>query len=231
MAHGSTHLQARETHGVRHAWLVAFGRGSILGLVISLHLVLLALLFGPVMPLQAVADAPREQRDVLRIRWVAQAVTPHRARPVQKPAVQAMRMPRTASGAIPAPEVAAGPGLTASAPAAPAAPAGDYHSPFLSARTGMTGSRSVSRLPGADAAYVRGIVLNDRPSLHQVVRAMTHANRCQYTRMKMGQSPNQFVTRQLMERALEADGCGPQTEHSAADDTVEAISHQAIFGH
>ncbi|WP_426687344.1 hypothetical protein [Rhodanobacter ginsengiterrae] len=228
MAHGSTHLQARETHSVRRAWLVAFGRGSILGFVISLHLVLLALLFGPVTPLRAVADGPRGQRNVLLIRWVAQVVTPRRVRTVQKRAVQDMRVPRAASRAIPAPEVAAEPGPTASAAAAPA---GDYHSPLLSGRTGMAEPPSVSRLPGADATYVRGIVLNEGSSLHQVVRAMTHANRCQYTRMKMGQSPHQFVTRQLMERALEADGCGPQTAHSAADDTVEAISRQAIFGH
>lgn len=229
MAHGSTHLQERQARGLRHAWLVAFGRGAIFGLVISLHLVLLALLFGPVTPLRAVADGQREQHDVLRIRWMAQAVMPRRTSPVRKRAVQAARAPQAAPVATPAPEVTAEP--TPPAAVAPA-PAGDYHSPLLGARTGMTASPSASRLlPGADVARVRGIVLNDRPSLQQVVRVMTRATRCQYTRMKMERSTHQFVTRQLMEHALEADGCGPQATHTAADDTVEAISQQAIFGH
>jgi hypothetical protein len=32
-----------------------------------------------------------------------------------------------------------------------------------------------------------------------------------------------------MERALYADGCGSQAEHSAADSSVDAISRRVIF--
>ena len=59
---------------------------------------------------------------------------------------------------------------------------------------------------------------------------MTTASRCQYERMKMERSTTQFVTRQLVERALDADGCGPPTGHGAADTTIDAISRSAIFG-
>jgi hypothetical protein len=59
---------------------------------------------------------------------------------------------------------------------------------------------------------------------------MAGASRCKYVRMKMEHSTNQFITAQLMDRALEADGCGPQVPHAVGEHTVEAISHQAIFG-
>lgn len=57
---------------------------------------------------------------------------------------------------------------------------------------------------------------------------MTTASRCKYERMKMERSANQFVTHQLVERALDADGCGPQAARTAADATIDAISHRAI---
>ncbi len=66
------------------------------------------------------------------------------------------------------------------------------------------------RLPGSDAPSRTGIPLRTAPSLRQLVQAMTTASRCKYERMKMERSANQFVTRQLVERALDADGCGPR---------------------
>ncbi|WP_250887397.1 MULTISPECIES: hypothetical protein [unclassified Rhodanobacter] len=58
---------------------------------------------------------------------------------------------------------------------------------------------------------------------------MTTASRCEYERMKkMERSANQFVTRQLEERALDVDGCGPQPAHTAADATIDAISRRAV---
>lgn len=57
---------------------------------------------------------------------------------------------------------------------------------------------------------------------------MSTASRCKYERMKMERSANQFVTHQLVERALDADGCGPQAARTAADATIDAISRRAI---
>jgi hypothetical protein len=105
---------------------------------------------------------------------------------------------------------------------------GDYHAAIAGAGNAPWASRV--RLPGSDLPPRAGIQLRTAPSVRQVVHAMTTASRCMYERMKMERSASQFVTRQLVERALGADGCGPQLDHAAAGDAVDAISHRAIFG-
>ncbi|WP_457383454.1 hypothetical protein [Rhodanobacter sp. TND4EL1] len=112
----------------------------------------------------------------------------------------------------------------------PATAAADYRSPLLSVRARTGAALTLSRLPGSEEAGVRGIALDTKPSLQQLVRTLTKASRCRYVSMKMAKSHTQFITAQLIDRALEADGCGPQVPHSANDDMVDAISHQAIFG-
>ena len=87
------------------------------------------------------------------------------------------------------------------------------------------------RLPGSATTPRTSLQLRDSPSLRERVRSMTTASRCQYERMKMQRSTTQFVTRQLMDRALDADGCGPPASRGAADATIEAISRSAIFRH
>lgn len=77
----------------------------------------------------------------------------------------------------------------------------------------------------------RSFQLHDSPSMRELLRSMTTASRCKYERMKMEKSTTQFVTRQLVERALDADGCGPPTGRSEADATIDAISRAAIFNH
>ena len=57
---------------------------------------------------------------------------------------------------------------------------------------------------------------------------MTMASRCKYERMKMG-SANQLATRELVERALDTDGCGPRATDTAADATIDDVSRRAIF--
>lgn len=229
MAHGSTPLQARETPARRPDWRAALRRGGILGLVISLHLGLLALLFGPVAPRPPHSHAPPANRGVLRIRLVTQI----RARSPARPMPRRSRQARPASPSL---------ALTTATPVQAAEPApavrligasavtDDYQSPIQGGRSGAGAPPTQVRLPGTDIARVRGISLDDKPGLQQVVRRMAGASRCKYVRMKMEHSTNQFVTAQLMDRALEADGCGPQVPHTADDHTVEAISHQAIFG-
>lgn len=60
------------------------------------------------------------------------------------------------------------------------------------------------------------------------MRTLATNSRCKYSRMKMARSTNQFVTRQLMERALEADGCGPHSSHAPGDDAIELITQQEL---
>lgn len=116
--------------------------------------------------------------------------------------------------------------VIATAPAvAPSGP-GDYHSTLAGAGASRWAPRV--RLPGSDAPSRVSIPLRAAPSPRQLVQAMTTASRCKYERMKMERSANQFVTRQLVERALDADGCGPQGEHDAVDPTIDAISRDAI---
>lgn len=229
MAHGSTHLQARETPGFRRGWLAALRRGVIVGLVASLHLGLLVLLFGPVTPRLPRSDSRREQHDALSIRLVTVAAKALRASAMARRPTPARLSPRTTSASITATAATAAPTPIAATVATQTA-TGDYHSPLRRGGSGMTVSPTLPRLPGSDAARVQGLTLPASSSVQQVVRAMTKGNRCKYTRMRMAGSANQFVTAQLMDRALEADGCGPQVPHTADDRAVEAISHQAIFG-
>ncbi len=117
--------------------------------------------------------------------------------------------------------------VTAAPVIAPNGPGG-YQAPL----TGVGAFRWASRvrLPGADAPSRTGIALPAAPSLRQWVHAMTTASRCKYERMKMERRASQFVTRQLVERALDADGCGPTGGHDAIDPTIHAIARRATRG-
>lgn len=236
MAHGSTPLQTRPAHSFRRAWLAALRRGLLLGVVVSVHLGALLLLLGPVMPYQThvqthVQTQSRPDHSLqLQIKLVANVI---KLRPIRRLEVHSALIKqvtrRTAVRTAPATTTAAfAPTVT---PVGPPIVAGDYRSPLLgnSSSTGMPST--IPPLPGSVTSRVPGIVLDKKPSMKQFVRKLAKASRCGYERMKMRGSPNQFITGQLMDRALEADGCGPSSApRTQADDTVDAISHRAIFG-
>jgi hypothetical protein len=231
MAHGRTSLQSKATRDRRPAWLAALDRGIVLGLVVSLHLGLL-LLLGPLIPYRARPDTQlqADRAPPLRLRLLPKLSQPRRPGPLPlRPVYSRPVITRRVSvAAAVAHKTAAQVSIVTRV--APAPVAGDYHSPLLSgAGTAAMGS-AISGLPGSDTPYAKGFALDDTPSLQQFVRKMPTASRCSYEKMKMARSPNQFVTRQLMDRALEADGCGPSAPRTAADKTVDAISHRAIFG-
>ena len=232
MAHGSTHLQARAMPHLRREWFAASRRGAIFGVVIALHLALLALLFGPVTPRSPTTSDRSKHHQALLMRLLVDAPRPRPANPLPPPLTPAKPMLRRASVTAAVPANAAVPAHSAQALVVePTTVAGDYHSPLLGGRAGVAVSSSMPHLPGSDVARVQGLTLQASSSLKQTVRAMTKGNRCKYTRMKMANSAHQFITGQLMDRALGADGCGPQVPHTADDRAVEVISHQAIFGH
>lgn len=67
--------------------------------------------------------------------------------------------------------------------------------------------------------------------MKETVWALTHESRCKYTKMKMQRSTTEFITPQLMDHALESDGCGPQGNRTPADAVIEAVSRKAVSGH
>lgn len=227
MAHGSTPHSARESSRAR-SWRAAWRRGAILGSVTALHLLTLALVLRPALPYRSARLASQGDGGALRLDFVLRRDQPRSPNPPPRP-------PQSRAIHSTGPTAAAPPGATATSRAvlagllaqAPGSP-GDYH--VAIAGTDDTSWAPRVRLPGTDAPPRTGILLRSAPSLRQVVRAMTTASRCKYERMKMARSANQFVTRQLIERALDADGCGPQPDRAAADGAVDTISRRAIFG-
>jgi hypothetical protein len=198
-------------------------RGVILGSVAALHLVTVALVLRPMPPYRSARTAIHDDDEALHLSFVARPDIPRPASPPPRPrraraahpaALMAVSLPPRAAIVTP--------------PASVPDSSGDYRSAALGAGLRDAQPPPRVRLPGSDAPPRHGVQLRTAPSLQQVVRVMTTASRCKYERMKMERSANQFVTRQLVERALDADGCGPQAAHTAADATIDAISRRAI---
>jgi hypothetical protein len=85
-------------------------------------------------------------------------------------------------------------------------------------------------IPGTTTPLIGGIRLQARSSIKGAVHVATEYIRCTDEQLKMENGPDQFSTPQLMDRALQLDGCGPHLEHTAVNDEVDAVSHRAIFG-
>lgn len=226
MTHGK--MSKRGTSG----WHDATRRGAILGGTAALHLTVVMLLLH--LPPHRSMPPSSRSHDVLRIRFLSLPARPpsphHEAPPAAQP------LPTTPRHAT---TTASSQGLTSAAP--PPVTAGSVARPLHAEPSGyrpgtfrveLLGAQSSHRprLPGSDAPSRTNIRLRARSSMKDVVHAMTVGNRCKYERMKMQQSTTEFITPQLMERALEADGCGPQGERTPADGVIEATSRRAVFG-
>ena len=61
--------------------------------------------------------------------------------------------------------------------------------------------------------------------MHGIAKALACSD--MFFNMKNARNP---LTPQLMDRALQLEGCGPHVEPTAHDDAEEAIAHRAIFG-
>lgn len=229
MAHGSTLPYIYGRSRARPAWRAALRRGAILGSVIALHLAIVALVLRPMPPYRSAHTAIHDDGRALQISFVT---LPEKSRPADLP-------PRPLQPRTTHPATSAAP-LSPSAVIPPHAvvtilpanvPDGsdDYRPALLGAGLRDAQQPPRVRLPGLDAPPRTGILLGNDSSLREVVRVMTTANRCKYVRMKMERSTTEFVTRQLVERALDADRCGPQAAHTAADATVDEIARRATF--
>ncbi len=60
--------------------------------------------------------------------------------------------------------------------------------------------------------------------MHGIAKALACSD--MFFNMKNARNP---LTPQLMDRALQLEGCGPHEEPTAHDDAEEAIAHRAIF--
>jgi hypothetical protein len=86
------------------------------------------------------------------------------------------------------------------------------------------------RLPGSVTPRVAGISFQAPSSLQKTVKKLTEGLRCADMQVHMQRGPNP-LTPQLMDRALQLEGCGPHIESTPADATIDAIAHDAVFGH
>ena len=87
------------------------------------------------------------------------------------------------------------------------------------------------QIPGVATPLIGGIQLEARSNIKGAVHAVTEYIRCTDKQLEMENGRDQFSTPQLMDRALQLDGCGPHSEHPDADAAVDEIAHQVIFGH
>ena len=88
---------------------------------------------------------------------------------------------------------------------------------------------NADHIPGAAIPRIGGIRLQARSSVSGTVHMLAEANRCTNEQFRLQDSPHRF-TPEMIDRALEASGCGPHLEHTQADATIDVISHHAIFG-
>lgn len=208
---------------------------AIMGSVVVLHLATLALVLLPP-PYRSKHTSIRHGDVALRIRFVrapepskpppAPVSPTSRHRPPSSVPVTAQAIPSTAL--LPTPPATATElvlSLPASTPGDVTYRPGDFHAALRNAQRSPP-----SQLPGATGPALVGIHVRTPPSPQVTVRAMTLASRCAATKIKLARSTTEAITPQLMDRLLEAGGCGPQPARTANDALIEAVSHQAIFG-
>jgi hypothetical protein len=103
---------------------------------------------------------------------------------------------------------------------------GDFQTALQNAQRTMA-----DHIPGVATPLIGGVQLQARSSIKAGVHAVTEYIRCTDKQLEMENGRDQFSTPQLMDRALQLDGCGPHREDPDADAAVDEVAHRAIFGH
>jgi|GEM_PF-2446600 len=221
-------------------WRDAVRRGAILDSVLACHLVILMLVLHPSWHRIEHVTGPQDG-DVLRLTLDplpeifrfspvrARTRTPAKVKPMPSTIVP----PEVVSAVVTHPPNV--PASTATAlTIAPPPMTGDLQRSYQPGdfQTALQDAQRTiaEHIPGAAVPLIGGIRLQDRSSIKGAVHVVTEYIRCTDKQLEMQNGPDQFSTLQLMDRALEADGCGPHLEHTAADATIDAISRRAIFG-
>ncbi|WP_449426882.1 hypothetical protein [Rhodanobacter umsongensis] len=102
--------------------------------------------------------------------------------------------------------------------------AGDFQSALQNAQRAKA-----DRIPGTTLPRIGGIQLQARSSIQRTFHSIVEISRCTNEQFQLQNSAHRF-TPEMIDHALEVEGCGPHLEHAAADATIDAISHHAIFG-
>ncbi len=212
------------------AWPIALRRGATLGVVASFHLALLALLLRPAEYRESRQPVPRGADDALRLVFIApskpaqiaQVSAPPQRRHLAAPASRPLRTetrPRTPARS--APTIATGlPPIPTAGHAAPDYEPGDFRTRLQDAQR----TRAVP-VPGAATSQVGGFRLRVAPSVQDLVRQLAVGTRCTAMRFDL---QKKIITAQLMDRLLEADGCGPHAGHTPTSDAVDALTRQLM---
>ena len=217
-------------HPSSRDWPDALRRGATLGVVASFHLALLALLLPPAGYREARQPDTRGADDALQLVFIPPAKpaqitrvsAPPRLRQLPAPAPRPQRTetsPRTPTRTA-ATIATSLPPVPTAGHATPDYEPGDFRTRLQDAQR----TRAVP-LPGAATPGVGGFRLRVAPSVQDLVRQLAVGTRCSAMRFDM---QKKVVAAQLLDRLLEADGCGPHAEHTAVSDAVDAVTRQLM---
>lgn len=208
---------SKKATNVRYAfWVAGLERGCIFGVVGGCHLLALLLLLSYWPARNSASSIPRADSSAMHLRMVVLTLPASKlssALPTAAPPPRQQRShPPRVSAPIPvnqAKPIASAAPLRLEPASPDAAPAAlvYQHGDFFS-RLQRAQKPTQLRLPGSDAPIVAGISLQAQSSPKQLVRALSVSTRCAAERYKMSTRKNEFITAQLRDRALEADGCG-----------------------
>ena len=219
----------------------AVRRGSIFGCVLAGHLAILMAVLHPSWQRIEPAAYPPEGR-VLRLSF-DRLPTISRPLPVRtatqvlaktKPAQSALVPPtvKPAATRLPthAPSSAAVTSLLMTAPPVTdelhrSYQPGDFQTALQSAQ-----HATADRIPGTATPRIGGIQLEAGSNIKGTVHSLAEISRCTNEQFQLQNSSAHQFTPEMIDHVLEMDGCGPHPEHAAADATIDAISHHAIFG-
>ena len=218
----------------------AVRRGAILGSVFAGHLAVLMLVLHPswrrIEPVRSQHDA-----DVFRLTFdplpeISRSLSSHalaRMPTEVKPVRPAVAPPKAPTAVVtPSTNVASSTATTLIVAIPPADnlrrsyEPGDFRSALQNAQRTKT-----DHIPGVATPLIGGIQLQARSNIKGTAHAVTEYIRCTDKQLEMENGRDQFSTPQLMDRALQLDGCGPHSEHPEADAAVDEIVHRVIFYH
>lgn len=100
---------------------------------------------------------------------------------------------------------------------------GDFQTALQSAQRA-----GADHIPGIATPRIGGIQLRAGSSIKRTFHGLVEMSSCTNEQFQLQNNAHQF-TPEMIDRALEMEGCGPHPEHAAADATIDAISHHAIF--
>jgi len=218
-------------------WQDAVRRGSIFGCVLAGHLVILIAVLRP--SWQRIEQVADQEDHVLRLSFDPSPKIsrpfPSRAAtrvPAKTKPAQPTIVPSTTTSAIR--QSTSAPSSKATSLIVTAPPVTDELHRSYQPGEFQTALQSAQRtradhIPGATTPRIGGIQLQVSSNIKETVHSLAEISRCTNEQFQLRNNAHQFAP-EMIDRTLEMDGCGPHLEHAAADATIDAVSHHAIFG-